>query len=615
MLSRPATTLESLPSGGDVCVAPGPERKRERLLDLLVESMLDTPGLKRAGGRYDSAKPWAVADYGRFVLARGWWVFECEGDAGIEDVEVRLSSEEDTLLLFSPLRNPLGKVSFHSDRTFDVSVLVSAWPGLLSVTVLRLRRLNAAEIAKLFLQMLVRLARSGRPFGKLLHFAAHLFGGRPIRIHTKRQPMAGQPPPHLEAVSPVHREALHPVTVVLREGETFDPRAIEIVTNAFARAPELETLYADLVKDGRICPRPQWDADLAINAAYAPSPIFFRGERNVGDAWLALRELSTQPGAVSRIALPLAASARVSKIEFTIPPVPELSRTPTVSVVIPTKLRIDLLDRCLTKLADQTGYPGLDVVIVNNGAEDPRFPDVIAAASSRTKLRVVEDFGSFNFSRLINTGVRASAGEIILMLNDDVEAIQPGWLHRMVESAMNPSVGCVGARLLHPDGTIQHAGVTLGISGVCGHLWKGLDREAAAAIPQVVLPSRRIAVTGACLALRRDIFNRVGGLDEASFPVAYNDIDLCLRVGAPGLTTVYRGDAALIHHESQSRRSDSETAEKRKRIAGETNRFVLRWGRLLRNDPFASPAFDLTTESGAIHPTLLRGAGPQRSQA
>src|SRR5262249_53457867 len=149
------------------------------------------------------------------------------------------------------------------------------------------------------------------------------------------------------------------------------------------------------------------------------------------------------------------------------------------------------------------------------------------------------------------------SGEVLLVFNDDVQAIEPSWLKRMAASVLEPDVGAVGARLLYPDRSVQHAGVMIGIGGACGHLWKGTKPEEAALNPMIMCPGQRLAVTGACLAVRREAYDRVGGMDQEAFPVAYNDIDFCLRLGAIGLKSIYRGDAALVHHESQSRGADN----------------------------------------------------------
>jgi GT2 family glycosyltransferase len=269
---------------------------------------------------------------------------------------------------------------------------------------------------------------------------------------------------------------------------------------------------------------------------------------------------------------------------------------------------MDLLEKCLDGLQHRTGYPNLEVVIVDNGAADPRFPELLKKASSSLDLVHVTDRRDFNFSRLANGGVSRSTGEVVLLLNDDIEPIRTGWLDRMVESAVSPGAGAVGARLLYPDKSIQHAGVAMGIGGVCGHLWRGLREQDAMRCPYVVYPGERTAVTGACLAVRREVFDKAGALDEAAFPVSLNDIDFCLRVRASGFRNIYRGDAVLIHYESQSRGPDSANARTRRRLARETAVFLSRWGSEIENDPFGSPEFDLRTESGAVHYAALYNA-------
>jgi len=182
-----------------------------------------------------------------------------------------------------------------------------------------------------------------------------------------------------------------------------------------------------------------------------------------------------------------------------------------------------------------------------------------------------------------------------------VMAQEPGWLQRMVNSALDPNTGAVGARLVYSSGDIQHAGVMLGLGGICGHLWRHQSAEDAACNPHVVYPGRRMAVTAACLAVRRDAFDKVGGLDEVNYPVTLNDIDFCLRLDRAGFRTIYRGDAVLLHDESQSRGSDDEERRKRERRRGETRAFRKMWGHVLDDDPFASPAFDMSTETGAVY--------------
>jgi GT2 family glycosyltransferase len=601
-----ATFFHMLSVRDEPNILPDNMNSRSRLLDLLAEPTPYSPGIRRDGNDFVVDMPWSLVRYGQVKLRRGWWIFECEGEGDVGGVELQLVSPEDSLMAFSLRRNAEGQTLFRADKTFDVSLLVSAWPGRIKLRMLRLRRLSILEEARLAGALLVRLGKSDRPFSKLLHIATRMVSGRSLRIRAAAS-LETRPRP-LETSS-LSEGALQSVvsggvTAVLREGERLHPRAFEIVAGVFARSPTTQAAYADLSEAGRILPRPEWDADLAAVTPYAGPPMFFRGKVEAIDAWTRLLSLSKDTGAIARIPLPLGLRETVIGIPLVALPAPKLSSSPLVSVVIPTKYRLDLLERCLQGLVDRTNYPALEIIVVNGSADHRRVEEVIAKAAAKVPLRRVDDYGAFNFSRLINLGVRNSQGDVVLLLNDDIEAVEAGWLNRMVQSATTEGVGCVGARLLYPDRTIQHAGVTLGISGVCGHLWKGLSPAEAAAIPQVVLPSQRMAVTGACLAVRRDLFDRVGGLDEIRFPVAFNDVDFCLRIRELGYRTIYRGDAALIHHESQSRGPDDATMESRKRLARETAAFLDRWRPLLLDDPFGSPAFDPLLECGSIHPSL-----------
>ena len=466
--------------------------------------------------------------------------------------------------------------------------------------------MSKSEQAKLAGAMISRLARSDKPLSKITHIAARAFGGRSLRVQT--------PAPSVQAVlmqmpglsqDPgfrVHRQG--DIAAVTLADDTLHPLAMEIVASKLKRETQLQAIYADVAEAGVIWPTPQWDPDLASSGGAFRAPVFFRGDAEASNPWPRVEALSNNPDAVGHIALPLATrgaprSHRIEKL-----PVPILPRVPSVSIVVPTRNRVDLVTLCLAALVQRTDYPKLEIVIVDNGADPRGLAEAIEQVADAIPVRTTRNLGAFNFSRLINEGVRETEGEIVLLMNDDVEAIEHGWLHRMAASAMLPDVGCVGARLLYPNGAIQHAGVMLGLSGVCGHLWKGLGEAEAAMIPQIVLPGGRMAVTGACLAVRRDTFDRAGGLDEQSFGVAFNDIDFCLRVRQMGRRPIYRGDAVLIHHESQSRGLDDANRQRRKRLARETRLFLDRWSTLLKHDPFGSPAYDLTVEAGEVHPSL-----------
>jgi O-antigen biosynthesis protein len=381
-------------------------------------------------------------------------------------------------------------------------------------------------------------------------------------------------------------------------------RAIDIIEQAFASKPDVKVLYCDLADLTSVLPLPNWDQILARNVDYIRGPIFVRPDCILPlgqNGCEILRAVMSQYGeaAIDHVPLPLAHIQEphsTSQVPTIKPPTRD--DWPLVSIVIPTKTRLDLLDICLTGLADTTNYKGqIEVVVVDNGADAIAIARVIDAFKARLELTVLNRHAPFNFSWLVNEGVRAARGEVVLLLNDDVFPVDPTWLERMVSSALEEQVGAVGAQLRNRDDTIQHAGVAIGAVGLCGHMWRGLSPDQAAVYPSINTPSRRRAVTGACLAVKRKLFIEIGGFDETNLPVTLNDVDFCLRLEKAGFMTVYRGDALLIHDESSSRGADT-NLEKAQRRRKEVAFFLSKWPIQHEQDPWFSPSFDRFSESG-----------------
>ncbi len=226
---------------------------------------------------------------------------------------------------------------------------------------------------------------------------------------------------------------------------------------------------------------------------------------------------------------------------------------PGLSLVIPTRNRSELLQQCMNSLRQIETYAPLDVVIVDNGSDDPDALALLDSLETQQSVTVLRVPGEFNFSRLVNRGVQAATGPVVALVNNDIEFRHPEALREMVSHAIRPDVGAVGAKLLYPDGRIQHAGVFLGHQGSAGHFFRGLDADWEACGGRAGVVWRVSAVTAAMLVVRRDIFLDVGGFDEAHFPVVYNDVDFCLRLAKAGLRTIYTPHAVFVHHESASR--------------------------------------------------------------
>ena len=206
--------------------------------------------------------------------------------------------------------------------------------------------------------------------------------------------------------------------------------------------------------------------------------------------------------------------------------------------------------------------------------------------------RVLRVEGEFNFSRLINRGAAAAKGEVLAFLNNDIDASDPGWLREMVSHAVRPGVGAVGARLWYPNGTLQHGGVVLGLGGVAGHAFTGVPQGHAGYFNRTYLQQNCSAVTGACLLVRKEVFEKAAGFDETNFAISFNDIDFCLRLRAAGLQNVWTPYANLIHHESASR-GHQRAPEEQAQFVREATFMQEKWGIELMHDPFYNPNLSL----------------------
>ena len=269
-----------------------------------------------------------------------------------------------------------------------------------------------------------------------------------------------------------------------------------------------------------------------------------------------------------------------------------------VSILIPTCDHIDDLETCIESIYDRTTYPDFEVILIENNSKDPETFRTYERMQKEhpDNLKVVTWEGKgFNYSALNNFGEKYATGEYILLLNNDTEVITPKWLEEMVMYAQQERVGCVGVKLLYPDDTIQHAGIGFGFLTLAGHMHKNFPAGHPGYMGRLVYAQDVYAVTAACLMVRKDVYEQVGGLDE-SFAVAFNDVDFCVRVREAGYTNVFTPFAQLYHYESKSRGLD-ESPEKRKRFVSEVERFQKRWkAQLEAGDPCMNPNFDLMKE-------------------
>jgi GT2 family glycosyltransferase len=272
-----------------------------------------------------------------------------------------------------------------------------------------------------------------------------------------------------------------------------------------------------------------------------------------------------------------------------------------VSVIIPTRDRADLLERCLSSLFERTAHPNFDVVIVDNNSVEAATHALFERWRERVgdRFRVIADPAPFNYSALNNRAVRETHAPYVVLLNNDTAVIEPEWMTSMLGQARRPAIGAVGALLLYEDGTIQHAGVVLGgVVSLAGHAFRFADPLGQHENARLMLDTNYIAVTGACLMVARAKYLEVGGLDE-TLVVTYNDIDFCLKLRAAGYRNVMVPRARLYHYESKSRGRD-DTQAKVALAVDESERFRTRWAALARRDPFYNPNLTIEAEDFSI---------------
>ena len=275
-----------------------------------------------------------------------------------------------------------------------------------------------------------------------------------------------------------------------------------------------------------------------------------------------------------------------------------LTGEPKSSVLIPNKDHADDLDRCLASLYAHAGYENFEVLVVeNNSTQAITEAYYKAMVKKYPRCRLVRYEGPFNFSAINNLARRQAQGEYLLLLNNDIEVLSDGFLAELLSYAQRPDVGAVGAKLFYPDGTIQHGGVILGINGTAGHSHKSHPQNAVGDLYRLVTAQNYLAVTGACLLVRAELYDKAGGLDEGDFAVAYNDVDLCLKLYEMGLHNVFTPWAQCVHYESKSRGLDdgsAASAANQARYAREKAAFQARWGRYLPEgaDPYYNIHFN-----------------------
>lgn len=359
----------------------------------------------------------------------------------------------------------------------------------------------------------------------------------------------------------------------------YPGQLVAFSAEALCRAGGLKA--ADLPGDShdlmlRVC-----DVLAAGNIVHIPAILIHRPGGGTGQA---------APAAVAAHLARNGIDAEVSEIRpgicrtrYRLPPDP-----PMVSILIPTRDAFHLIEQCVESVLKKSTYPNYEIIVIDNRSADTDAVAYLAALAARPKVRVLRYEQDFNYSAINNFAARQAGGEVLCLLNNDTEVISPDWLEEMVGQLLQSHVGVVGAKLYYPDGCVQHGGDVVGVGGLANHAHAYLQRTEPGYCNRAVVAQDLSAVTAACLVTWRNLYQELGGLNERDLPVAFNDVDYCLRAREAGYRVVWTPHAELYHHESMTRGKDSTPARKR-RAKREVAYMRKRWKKELEHDPFYNP--------------------------
>ncbi|MFT4089786.1 MAG: glycosyltransferase [Asticcacaulis sp.] len=375
----------------------------------------------------------------------------------------------------------------------------------------------------------------------------------------------------------------HDAVLVCDELEVLLPDALLLLAEVLSVNADQQIIICDRFENGLATTRAAFDPLLYANGY--PTPYLIRGALTPALKWQDAEKqhaLLPVPLSISQAATPLALSEGVLTLNNI-----------TASIIIPTRDAASVLRVCLERLRDVTpDRNSYEIIIIDNGSvEEETFQLFDEYAND---IRILRDDGDFNFSRLCNFGASAASGDCLVFMNNDVSVVNRQWLQAMISLAVLPEAGAVGARLLYEDGSLQHGGVALGMTQICGHMWRGLSAEDQAKEPRLMRNSLRSAVTAALMCVEKSKFVSINGFDEQRFPVTLNDIDLCMRFRANGYYNIYCAQAVATHPESVTRGADVDP-EKILRRQRELASFAEIWG-AFPDDPWFHPAIMRSTE-------------------
>lgn len=413
--------------------------------------------------------------------------------------------------------------------------------------------------------------------------------------------------------------------VALRPGDVLRPHALYWVAHEIRRRPDACAVYWDddqiTAAGERLRPRfkPDWSRLHLEVTDYIGRAVALRrdvcegaGAQLAQDGWRAVllaltSEAPTQGGGGKEcpvVHIPAILSHRPAEEPDPVcrrVPVRVPEPAPKVSILIPTRDALPLLRRCVESVVSKTRYPHYEILVIDNRSRDKATLAWLEETSRAGKIRVLRWDKPFNYSAINNFAARAATGEVLCLLNNDTEVISADWLDEMVGHLCRPKVGAVGAKLYYPDGRIQHAGDTVGHGGCANHLHQFVAGNAPGYCNRAIVAQEVSAVTAACMVTWRDLYLRLGGLNARWLPVAFNDVDYCLRVRKAGYRVVWTPHAELYHHESVSRGKD-QGWRKELRAWREVKYMRWKWREAMRHDPFYNPNFSYLRADFALSP-------------
>lgn len=305
----------------------------------------------------------------------------------------------------------------------------------------------------------------------------------------------------------------------------------------------------------------------------------------------AIQEYLTRQGIKAKVEPGLLDTQRV---RYTIPESP-----PMVSLIIPTRDRVELLSQAVDAVLNKTDYQPVEIIIVDNGSAEQATHDYFKRIEKEKTVRILPFPGTFNYSAMINHAVDQATGDYLCLFNNDIDAIHADWLNEMMAHAMQKKAGAVGAKLLYADKRIQHAGVVLGMKGVAGHVFKFMRHDQPGYQARLQSAQQWLAVTAACLVVAKKKFMEVGGFDTENLKVAFNDVDFCMKLHTAGYRNIYTPYAELFHLESASRGVDM-TPKQQARATSERDYLAQKWQAFIENDPFHSPNLSKRSDDFSI---------------